>query len=355
MTGVAFRLATALGIGFLIGAERERRKGQGWSRSPAGIRTFAFTSLLGALSLQVGGELLLAVVTVAIAGLIAVAYFRSLGQDPGLTTEVALLLTLLLGASAMREPALASGSAVTVAIVLASRSRLHRFVRSVVTETELNDALVLAAAVLVVLPLIPDRYVDPFHIVNPRMIWKIVLLMISISATGYVLVRALGPRPGLPIAGLCSGFFSSAATIASMGSRAQEEPALSRPAVAGAVLSTIATIVELVAILAVTSRSVLAVLAIPLLTGGLVACFYAVLFTLRSIRHDVANTAHLGSAFSLKTALIFADTFSGVLLLPLFSILGSVNLASLSPLRWRVLPIPILLRFRRHRWWQPGN
>jgi uncharacterized membrane protein (DUF4010 family) len=300
MAAVALRLATALGIVLLIGAERERRKGQGLSRSPAGVRTFAVTSLLGSVSLELGGELLLAVPTVAIAGLIAIAYLRSRTRDPGLTTEVALLLTVLLGGIAMREPALASGLAVTVAIILASRSRLHRFVRSVVTETELNDALVLIAAVLVVLPLMPDRYLGPFYAINPRMIWRIVLLMISISATGYILVRVLGARLGLPLAGLFSGFFSSAATIASMGSRAREQPTLSRPAVAGAVLSTIATIAELCAVLGATSRSVLAILAIPLITAGIVACIYAALFTLRSIRHEAPSTAQLGSAFSLK-------------------------------------------------------
>jgi uncharacterized membrane protein (DUF4010 family) len=313
VTALALRLAIALGIGLLIGAERERRKGRGLSRSPAGIRTFAVTSLLGAVSIHVGGELLLAVTIVGVAGLTVIAYLRSRARDPGLTTEVALLLTVLLGGIAMRDPALASGLGVTLAIVLASRSRLHRFVGSVVTESEVNDALVLAASVLVVLPLIPDRYVGPFHVINPRMIWKIVLLMISISATGYILVRVLGARLGLPLAGFFSGFFSSAATIGSMGSRAQQQPAVSRTAVAGAVLSTIATIVELAAVLAATSRSVLAILAIPLITAGIVACIYAALFTLRSIRHDAPSIPQSGSAFSLKTALAFAATFTGVL------------------------------------------
>jgi hypothetical protein len=199
LTGaIALRLATALGIGLLIGAERERRKGQGASRSPAGIRTFAITCLLGGVSLQLGGEVLLAIATLAIAALVATAYIRTRAKDPGLTTETALLLTLLLGGLAMRQPALASGLAVTQAILLASRTRIHRFVRSVLTEAELTDALILAAAVLVVLPLIPDRYVGPFGAINPRMIWKIVLLMISISASGYIAVRLLGVRFAFP-------------------------------------------------------------------------------------------------------------------------------------------------------------
>jgi uncharacterized membrane protein (DUF4010 family) len=96
----------ALGIGLLIGAERERRKGEGPLRSTAGIRTFTATSLVGAVSIIVGGELLLAVATAGVAG-----YWRGHDDDPGLTTEIALILTALLGGLSMQQPALAAGLA----------------------------------------------------------------------------------------------------------------------------------------------------------------------------------------------------------------------------------------------------
>jgi uncharacterized membrane protein (DUF4010 family) len=81
----------------------------------------------------------------------------------------------------------------------------------VLSEEELTDALIFAAAALVVLPLVPDRYVGPFSAINPRTIWKIVILIMSISAGGHIAVRLLGPRFGLPLAGLASGFVSSVA------------------------------------------------------------------------------------------------------------------------------------------------
>ncbi|HEY5141217.1 MAG TPA: MgtC/SapB family protein, partial [Methylococcales bacterium] len=116
----------ALGIGLLIGAERERRKWIGPARSAMGIRTFSTASLLGAVSLTLGGSTLLAVMALAVAGLTAMTFRLSQEQDPGLTTEVALLLTLLLGGLAMREPALASGLAVILTILLTAPSFLHR-------------------------------------------------------------------------------------------------------------------------------------------------------------------------------------------------------------------------------------
>ena len=84
---VILNLAVALGIGLLIGAERERRKGEGPSRSPAGIRTFAVTSLAGAISFTVGGDLVLAVTMAGVIALTAVAYWRAHEDDPGLTSE----------------------------------------------------------------------------------------------------------------------------------------------------------------------------------------------------------------------------------------------------------------------------
>ena len=111
-------LVVALGIGMLIGAERERRKGEGPARSPAGIRTFAVTSLVGAISVIVGSEVLLAIATAGVITLTAIGYWRGHDDDPGLTTEIALLLTVLLGGLSTQQPALAGGLAVVVAVLV---------------------------------------------------------------------------------------------------------------------------------------------------------------------------------------------------------------------------------------------
>ena len=195
---LACRFAAALGIGLLIGAERERRKGEGPSRSPAGIRTFMIAALSGGVSFALGGVPLLAITFLGVAGLCAIGYMRTEEQDPGLTTETALLLTVLLGGFALKEPVTASALAVTVAIALMARTRIHHFIRDVLSEEELTDALIFAAAALVVLPLVPDRYVGPFSAVNPRTIWKIVILIMSISAGGISLCACSGLGSGFP-------------------------------------------------------------------------------------------------------------------------------------------------------------
>ena len=245
--------------------------------------------------------------------LAAVAYQRASG-DPGLTTELALVLTVLLGGLSIERPELAGGLAVVLAVLLAARSRLHRFVRTVLTEQELEDALIFAGASLVVLPLVPDRAMGPYGALNPHQVWIVVILIMAISAVGHLAVRLLGARYGLPIAGFASGFVSSTATIGAMGARAANVPDTAAAAAAGAVLSTVATIVQLAAVLAATSAATLQSLAWPLACAGVAAVLYGVACTIPVLRQRGEGSEPKGRAFSPATALAFASTLAIMLL-----------------------------------------
>ncbi|MCA3002195.1 MAG: MgtC/SapB family protein [Rhodocyclaceae bacterium] len=305
-------VCVALGIGLLIGAERERRKGSGPNRSPAGIRTFAVVAFAGAVAMLLGDVLLMAVVTLLIGASTLVAYRRAPTDDPGITTEIALILTCLIGGLAARQPLFAAAMGVALAGLLAARDRIHHFVRGVLSEHELHDALLFAAVVLIALPLAPDRFVGPFGAINPRTLTGIVVLVMLISAMGYVALRLLGPRFGLPVAGLAAGFISSSATIHAMGRRTREEPALMSGLVAGAVLSSAATILQLAAVLAFLAPSLLILMIKPLLFAGTTAVTYAGWFTWQALQ--TPSGAHTGSgrAFDLLTALGFAGLTGAV-------------------------------------------
>ncbi len=311
---LVLKLLVALGIGLLVGAERERRQAEAPARGAAGIRTFALVALVGGVAAALGGEALLVACALVVGALAALSYAHGRVEDPGLTTEVALVATYLLGALALRQPALAAALAVVVAVLLASRTLLHRFVQSVLTEEELRDALLLLAAALVVLPLAPNRPVGPFGVLNPRTLWTLVVLVMAISSAGYVALRALGPKAGLPLAGLASGFVSSTATIGALGARARREPALGTAAVAGATLSTVATILQMAVVLAATSGAVLRALALPLVFAGLAAAVWGLFFMLRSLRDRGLAETQRGRAFDPKMAIAFAATVSVILL-----------------------------------------
>ncbi len=306
-------LVSAVAVGALIGAERERRKGTGPARSPAGIRTFTITSIAGAVAFTLGGVALLAVVTASVAVMVAVSYWRSQEQDPGLTTEIVLVLTALLGGMCMQAPQMAAATAVTVTVLLYAKAWLHNLVITVISKDELDDALIFAAAALVVLPLVPDRQMGPYMALNPHSVWVVIVLVMGISAAGYVAVRLLGARFGLPLAGAISGFISSTATIGAMGSRATKSKELLAACVAGAVLSTVATIAQMALVVAATSVPTLFNLSAPLLLAGGTAVAYGAAFTLLAVRHAGSDEAQTKGAFSLMTALSFGSVLAAIL------------------------------------------
>jgi uncharacterized membrane protein (DUF4010 family) len=87
---------------------------------------------------------------------------------------------------------------------------------------------------------------------------QIIVLVMAISALGYIAMRLLGPRFGLPLAGFASGFVSSTATIFSMGTRVSQASSQMPGAVAGAALSSIATIIQMAIVIASVQPTLLA-------------------------------------------------------------------------------------------------
>jgi len=298
-----FNLAVALGLGLLIGLEREHSKGQGPTRRPAGIRTFALAAVLGAVAEHLGGVPLLAVAIAGVTILTALSYLRGHDEDPGLTTEIGLIATPVIGALAMSDTVLASALGVIVAVVFAAKAPLHGFINRILTGTEINDGLIFAVATLVIWPQLPDRYLGPMQSLNPHSIWLLTILVLALGACGHVATRALGVRFGLPIAGLASGFISSTATIGSMAGRAAKEPASMRTAVAGAAFSTVATFIQLAVLLLTITRPTLVLMAPALAAGAIGATLYGLAFALRGRTPEATAPAGPGQAFSVGTAL----------------------------------------------------
>lgn len=308
---VLLGFAAALGGGLLIGIERERRKGTGPHRALAGVRTFTLAALAGAGAQALGQPILIASGAALIAALASIAYWRNRTRDPGVTTELALLVTYLLGVMAMDHPALAAGGSVVVALLLTSRSTLHKFSVNVLTETELRDGLVFAAAALILLPLLPNQPLAWTLDINPRRLWGLVVLFMALQAAGYVASRAAGPRLGLALSGLATGFVSSTGTIAALGARAREKPALRTSCVAGALFSTVATVVLLgVVVLAVYPPALSSLW--PSLLCALAAAAGAAAVPLWRQRGTELATPASGHAFNLLYAVGFAVILAGV-------------------------------------------
>jgi uncharacterized membrane protein (DUF4010 family) len=301
-------LLVALGGGLLIGLERERRKGQGPQRHAAGVRTFTLVASGGALAQWLSPQLVW-IGAALVAALSAFSYLKRRSRDPGLTTEIALFITYLIGVSAVTAPALGAACAVALAAVLAARSPLHRFATQVLSEQELHDGLLLLGFGLVVMPLVRNESLAWLGGISLRPLAALVWLLLLMQGMAHVALRLLGPRLGLAAAGFLMGFASSSATVAAMGARARQQPAQTASLAVAAVLSTAATW-TLVPVIAAPFSAAAAGVLLPAAAGGALGalCVGAVLGLLAR-REDgpVQDGTHdRKRALSLVEALVLA-------------------------------------------------
>lgn len=308
-------ISVSLGIGLLVGAERERRKGEGPSRGAAGLRTFTISALAGSVAHLLGEQWLIAGLLLIIGSLLALSYYRNRDDDPGLTTEIAMLLVLLLGALSMSKPLLAAGIGALLAGLLAARNWMHRFVRNVLSEQELHDLILFLSVALIALPIAPDEFIGPFKAINLFNLATFVLAVMLISGIGHVAIRLLGYRGGMSVAGFVSGFISSTATIYAMGRSARSLPQHADAASAGAILSAVATMIQMVALVFLLSPGLAFRLIAPVIGGALPPIAYAFYAIGRGGEEKTKTQRPSGHAFSLIASISLA---AGVAMVTLF-------------------------------------
>lgn len=305
-------LALALGLGLLIGVDRERRKGTGPTRHFAGIRTFSIVSLAGAAAQLIAQPWVTLVAASLVAALAVISHLKDRSPDPGVTTEMALFMAFLLGVLTVDHPTVAAAVGVVVAGLLAAREPLQRFSTQTLSEQELRDALVLAGSALVILPLAPNLQLAWLGGVNPRTVWLLVVLIMAVQALGHIALRLFGARLGLPLSGLAAGFVSSVATIAAMGARARKHPQERTACIAAAWFSTVSTSLQVVLIALVLQPAALRSLGLSMGCAFATALALGVAALWRS--EAKADHGHVkGRAFSLLQSIGLALLISVIM------------------------------------------
>jgi uncharacterized membrane protein (DUF4010 family) len=311
-----YSLTSAIGLGLLIGAVRERAHPDP-RHSVAGVRTHLMAALAGSLGAALGTAVLVTVL-VLIGALMVASYLRTSDADPGLTGEVALPVTALLAALAHSHPGLAAGLAVVVAGVLFAKRPLHQLVRERLSEHELRDGLLLAGAALVVLPLLPDRAVDPWGALVPAKLWRMVVLILAVGMAGHLAARIVGARWGLPLAGFLAGFASSTAAVMGFGHRARAEAAHVAPAAAGALFANLGSLVLFSAVVATASPPLLRLAAPGLVVAGLVLLAIGAAGVIRRASLNSLPPIDKARAFRLSQALLLVGLMAVLLLASAF-------------------------------------
>ena len=320
MTGVAasslwgqpeWSLLAALAIGLLIGAERERRKRETDSHRPAGVRTFALVALLGGASAMIGPAMTLLAGAFVAAGAL-IGYGLDDRRERDMTGEVALVTTFVLGVVSRDRPAAALEVGVVVAALLAYREPIHRLVGETLSEQELLDGMAFAIAAAVILPLAPNRALDPFGLVNPFTLWRLVVAVMAMSALGYVAQRLVGARFGLVAAGLAAGLVSATAAVAAMGQRSRADPALAGPGAAGAIASLFSSVGHMLVLITAVSPGLLRNLVAPLALAAIATLGYAAVLARRPPdKAPGVAPAAAGRAFNFGQAIAFVAIVAG--------------------------------------------
>jgi uncharacterized membrane protein (DUF4010 family) len=309
----------ALAIGLLMGIERERAQGDGPKHDPLGSRTFTLIALLGAVAAHLDDRVLAAIVSVFAGGIILAGYFRTrLGEDGsgiGVTTEIAAMVAFVLGYLARAEALLSIMLAVITIVVLALKPRIHQFARAGLTRQEVTAAITFLVIAFVVLPLLPDRPVDPFGLVNPARLWLFLVLMAGISFGGYLAVRWLGPGIGLALAGLSAGFVSSTAGTLVLSRKYREGGGPAAPAAAGIVLANVASAAAQIVIVAVNYPEMVQ-MALPVIGAEVVTGVVMTAGALWVLGHrPPAGEFRLENPLSLRSAALLAAIVGVVLIL----------------------------------------
>jgi uncharacterized membrane protein (DUF4010 family) len=308
---VATKIATSLGIGLLVGIERE------WSNKDLGARTFALASLLGAISILISPS----IAVTAFAGIFLIVIFantRSLLVDRTLeaTTSAALLVIFVLGALAGQGHLFTPvAAAILMTMLLAWKVELHRFAGGL-QPAEIRSAVLLGLLGLVVYPLLPDRFIDPWQLINPRQAWIIVIAIAGIGFVNYVLLKIYGTE-GIYFSGFLGGVVNSSAAAVELARPLGSGGIDSGVALAALLLTVVAMFARNLLILALFAPSAVATAAGPLIAMTIVALIFV--SRVRARAADAPAVIHLESPVSLKRVLGFAGL---LLLIQIVSTLG---------------------------------
>ncbi|MBN9268427.1 MAG: DUF4010 domain-containing protein, partial [Hyphomicrobium sp.] len=266
-----------------------------------------------------GGAVALGAAFVVYAVIFAFFRYREVAHDGtfGATTVVAAMLTFALGAFAIlgsMEVAAAGGVAVTA--LLAWKSLLHTWLRRM-TQEELRSGLVLLAMTFILLPVLPNRTVDPWDALNPHEIWLMTIMIAFISFVGYVAVKLAGDRQGIAITGLAGGLASSTAVTLTLAKVASENAEQARLLAAGVLFASAVMAGRVLAIAGVINPTVLVAIALPIGAVGAALALGALALMLRSAGGEADHgerSIALKNPFELGTVLQFGAILAAVIL-----------------------------------------
>ncbi len=327
-----YRFAVALGIGLLVGIQRESAYTNHEKRIFAGVRTFALISLAGytaaLISNQVNSALPFVGIILVLGTLMAINYHTDVtAGKPGLTTEVAVLIVFAIGAMCYWDfILLAAGLGVSVTVLLSLKHEFRSFTLAI-TKEDVYATLQFAVISLIILPVLPNQTFDvvpPFDILNPHRIWLMVVFTSGISFLGYIMIKINEVQRGIALTGLLGGIASSTAVTLSFSQRSRTNEELARPFSLAIIVAWTVMFIRVLIIVFALERSLVQNIIMPIGVVTLVGLGYCVFLFLRQ-RSAVSDDLQFVNPFELGPALKFGAIFAVVLVVARAAQLGFGN------------------------------
>lgn len=312
---VVKKLGIAILIGALVGLEREFSKKED-EKIFAGIRTFPLISVCGftaALLSTLTDFWIYIAVFIAFSLVLSVSQiYRAREGNVGGTSEIATIIVFILGSLVFwNYTILAAGIAVIVTLFLSLKFQLHKFVGKI-NEKDIYATIKLAILSVIILPLLPDKTYGPLEVLNPFMIWLMVIFISGISFIGYVLMKIIGKEEGVKITGLLGGMVSSTAVAFSFSKRSKKHPDLSIYLAVGIILASSVMFPRVLFVLMILNQQLISYLWIPLSAFTLISFGTAWLISKRIDKTETEGI-EINNPFELKSALLFGLIFGLVI------------------------------------------
>jgi uncharacterized membrane protein (DUF4010 family) len=316
------RIGLGLGIGFLVGVEREwRHRDVPDGQRAAGVRTHAIIGLMGGVSaamLPAIGAVGFAALTLGFGAALLAFKLREveIDADISVTGTIAALLVYALGAySVVGSVVVAAACGVTLAALLAFKKTIHAWVDKL-TWKELRSALLILAATAIALPLLPDRTIDPWQAINPRELWLLTILVAGASFAGYLAVRLLGEDIGVLAGAAAGALVSSTVVTAELGRRVRAGETSAGLAAAAAAIAAAISLARVGVLISIAAALVLPRVAPALAVAT--AAFVLAAFAIRRLASDNhgrgAARKELQSPLYISSVLQFAAFLGGVII-----------------------------------------
>ena len=315
---IAWQFGAAVGLGMLIGLERERTRGE--ERTFAGVRTFSLVALFGAISVYAGEQSglpwIVGLVFLAVTAVVVAAYYVTAKSGKiGATTEVSVLVTFFIGSMcAWDKVGIAGAVAVVAMMLLALKGWLHDLAKRI-EPSDVEATLKFAIITLIVLPLVPNTNYGPagLEVINPYKTWLMVVLIAGLNFFGYILVKVVGREHGLGITGLLGGLVSSTAVTLSFSQRSRNEPDLAPVLALAILLAWTVMFFRVVVEVGVVNFSLAKDLVLGMVLMGAVSLVICFLLWRRGRSTERAEVESGHNPFELGDAIKFGGLFAVVI------------------------------------------